>query len=177
MLGVQCSQIRQDALYPTPTAPTGPGEVLEMDLFFYDQEKYLTTIDLFSKKAAVCKVESKTAQAVTRSILQSFVIFGCPKVLVTDRGREFYNERLRQVANDLEVKLHFTTPGHVGSHGTIERFHNTLTEHLHLLQLSKGLTGEEALTRAVIAYNHSVHSATGKTPFEVEHAGPNGETR
>ena len=74
---------------------------------------------------------------------------------------------MREIANELNVELHFAMPRHVGSLGTIERFHDTLTEHLHLLKLSKGVTGEEALTRAVFAYDHSVHSVNGRTPFEV----------
>jgi transposase InsO family protein len=150
----------------TPT-PQRQGEVLEADVFFYDHEKYLTALDLLSKRAAVFRIENKSGQAVENALLKVFGLMGCPKVLIVDRGREFFNERVRVICNEMEVKLHFTTPGHVGSHGAIERFHNTLTEHIHLLEAGRGIVGEAAIVRAVVAYNHSIHSVTGQTPIEL----------
>ena len=150
---------------------------MEADIFFYDHEKYLTSLDLLSKKAVVFRVENKSAQAVGNALLEVFAVVGSPTVLVVDRGREFFNEMVRVICNEMEVKLHFTTPGHVGSHGAIERFHNTLTEHLHLLEAGRGLIGEAAMVRAVLAYNHSIHSVTGETPVELGNGGESEEAR
>ncbi|KAL1123681.1 hypothetical protein AAG570_001454, partial [Ranatra chinensis] len=64
------------------------------------------------------------------------------------------------------TKLHWTTPGHPLSHGTIERLHGTLQEYLHLLRIGRAMRWEEAWARAVLAYNSSLQSATGMTPLE-----------
>jgi transposase InsO family protein len=70
------------------------------------------------------------------------------------------------VLREIGVATHFTTAGHPRSHGMIERLHGTLLEHLHLLRIDRGLVGEEAVMRAVLAYNSSIHSVTKRTPHE-----------
>ncbi|KAL1139016.1 hypothetical protein AAG570_009077, partial [Ranatra chinensis] len=67
-------------------------------------------------------------------------------------------------------QVHWTTPGHSRSHGMIERLHGTLQEHLHILRIGRGMTGEEAWARALLAYNNSLHLATGYTPLELMRA-------
>lgn len=64
------------------------------------------------------------------------------------------------------VEIHFTTPGHPGSDGAIEKLHNTLREHLHILQTDRQITGREALARAALAYNNTSHTTRGQTPLE-----------
>ncbi|KAL1140947.1 hypothetical protein AAG570_000875 [Ranatra chinensis] len=56
---------------------------------------------------------------------------------------------------------------YLGSHGTIERLHRTLAEHLRLLRQDKGLEGAEAIARAVLAYNSSIHVVTGALALEL----------
>jgi transposase InsO family protein len=160
----------------TPT-PTRPGETMEADIFFYDREKFLTSIDLFSKRAAAVRINDKSGKSTREALLKTFAITGCPKRLVVDCGREFRNEQVQGLCEEIDVELHFTTPGHVGSHGTIERFHSTLTEHLHLLEVGRSLRGEEAIDRAVLAYNHSIHSTSGETPIEGVNGENTGEVR
>ncbi|KAL1138347.1 hypothetical protein AAG570_008411 [Ranatra chinensis] len=52
----------------------------------------------------------------------------------------------------------------------IERLHGRLQEHLHILRIWRGMTGEEAWVRALLAYNSSLHEATGYTPLELMRA-------
>ncbi|XP_014293881.1 uncharacterized protein [Halyomorpha halys] len=67
----------------------------------------------------------------------------------------------------LEKMWHLNTPGHPKSRGVIERLHGTLSDHLRVYQLDKGLEPDEAMIRAIAAYNHSVHMVTGFAPFEI----------
>jgi hypothetical protein len=73
-----------------------------------------------------------------------------------DQGREFKNGLISELLEDLGVRAHYTTPGHPRS----------LTEHLQLLHLGRQITGEEAMWRAVLAFNSSVHSGTDRVQFE-----------
>ncbi|KAL1109908.1 hypothetical protein AAG570_014142 [Ranatra chinensis] len=68
---------------------------------------------------------------------------------------------------EFHIRIHWTTPGHPRSHGIIKRLHSTLLEHLHLLLIGRGIDGDEAWARALLAYNSFVHSATGRTPLEL----------
>ncbi|KAL1138338.1 hypothetical protein AAG570_008402 [Ranatra chinensis] len=56
-----------------------------------------------------------------------------------DKGREFNNAKVRTLLKEFRVDAHLTTPGHPRSHGTVERLHSTITEHLRLLKLDRGL--------------------------------------
>jgi hypothetical protein len=55
----------------------------------------------------------------------------------------------------------------------VERFQGSLTEYLQLLRLGRQLTGEEAMWRAVLACNSSVHSGTDKVE-KMRGLGPDG---
>ncbi|XP_066904201.1 uncharacterized protein [Halyomorpha halys] len=67
----------------------------------------------------------------------------------------------------LDVVWHLNTPGHPKSRRGIERLHNTLSDHLRVYQLDKGLEPDDAMNRALAAYNHSIHTVTGFSTFEV----------
>lgn len=68
---------------------------------------------------------------------------------------------------DLDISWHTNTAGHPQGRGVIERFHSTLGEHLRIYHEDAGLSPEEAMPKAVMAYNHSIHSSTGFSPFEM----------
>ena len=76
-------------------------------------------------------------------------------------------KRLTDVLRELEIEIHYTRAGHSRSHGTIERLHGTLTEQLQLLQTERQITGREAMARAILAYNNSIHSVTGQTALAI----------
>jgi hypothetical protein len=74
---------------------------------------------------------------------------------------------VQELIEEFGIQTHITTPGHARSHGAIERVHGTIAEHLSLLEIGREIKGVEAISRAVIAYNHSIHSSTGRTPLEL----------
>jgi hypothetical protein len=41
---------------------------MEADIFFYNHEKYPTSLDLLSKRAAVFRVENKSGQAIESAL-------------------------------------------------------------------------------------------------------------
>lgn len=147
--------------------PAKPWAIVEMDLFTWCGTKYLTIIDRFSRIAIARNIASKSAVDITEALLEIFGQYGRPNKIITDRGREFNNKRLTDVLREFEIEIHYTTAGHYRSHGTIERLHGTLTEHLQLLQMDRQITGREAVARAILAYNSSIHSVTGLTPLEI----------
>lgn len=147
--------------------PKTPLELVQADVFFWGGLKILTVLDLATKFLFAKCLSRKTGQAVREALLTFIGTVGTPKKLVTDPGREFRNRQVGKLLDELQIQTHITTPGHARSHGAIERVHGTLGEHLNLLELGRGITGPEAVLRAVLAYNHSIHSVTGKMPIEL----------
>ncbi|XP_039290845.1 uncharacterized protein LOC120352759 [Nilaparvata lugens] len=131
---------------------------------------YLTTIDCFTRLASAWILKNKTAKCMEQNLLAFFGLFNTPNMLLMDKGKEFDNNRIKKLLEELDIDSHFTTVGHPQSHGMMERLHSTLTEHLHLLEVDRNICGEEAMARAILAYNSSIHSSTNFSPFElVEH--------
>ncbi|KAL1129488.1 hypothetical protein AAG570_012433 [Ranatra chinensis] len=124
-------------------------------------------IDRLTRFAACYPLAAKTGEQVREALLLFLATVGTPGTLVLDQGREFRNWIVRGFLEEFRIRVHWTTPGHPRSHGMVERLHSTLLEHLHLLRIGRGIVGDEAWARALLAYNNSVHSATGRTPLEL----------
>ena len=147
--------------------PKTPLAVVQADLLFWNNTKILTILDITTKFLFTRCLTRKTGAVVRDALLTYFGLVGTPQKLIVDPGREFKNETVQRLLDEFEVQVHFTTPGHPHSHGAIERVHNTLTEHLHIIEIEKKITGQEATARATLAYNYTIHSTTGRTPIEL----------
>lgn len=150
----------------TPTAIM-PLTDLQVDTFTWKGYKWVTVIDLFSKVAMASPIQERSAEAVLRALRVWFQFYGVPDRISSDSGREFDNAIIRSEMKVLEVQWHLNTPGHPKSRGAVERLHSTLSDHLRVYHVDKGLAPDKAMPRAVAAYNHSIHSATGFSPFEI----------
>ena len=144
-----------------------PLQTIYADLFYFEGAKYLSIIDGFSRGAYFHRIKSKRATEIIEGLLTYFGVYGIPNKISVDRGKEFDNRKFKNLMKEFNIDTHFTTVGHHRSQSVIERLHNTITEHLHLFKLGKQLTPVEAMPRAMLAYNHSIHSVTKQTPLEL----------
>ncbi|KAL1129591.1 hypothetical protein AAG570_012536, partial [Ranatra chinensis] len=147
--------------------PEKPLELVEADLVSLDGAIRLTLIDRLSRFADNYPLQANTGKRVREGLLLFLTTGGTPRTLVLDRGRELDNFMVRSLLEEYRIKIHSTTAGHLRSHGMIELLHGTLQEHLHILRIGRGMTGEEAWARALLAYNSSLHSATRYTLLEL----------
>lgn len=151
---------------PTPTAME-PLRSLQVDIYSNEGQSWLTAIDPFSKLAMAYPIEAKTPGAVWEAILQWCATYGVPDEIISDCGREFDNNLIREESTTLGITWRLNTPHHIKGRGAVERLHNTLGEHLRLFRLGRNLTPYDAMPRAVIAYNNTIHAATGLSPVEI----------
>lgn len=150
----------------TPTAESPLGD-LQVDTFTWRGHKWVTMLDTFSKVAMAHRVRDRSAEAVLSALRTWFRVYGVPDTIASDAGREFDNTLIRDEMRALGVRWHMNTPGHPKSRGGVERLHSTLSDHLRIYQAEHGLDPDIAMEKAVAAYNHSIHTATGFAPFEV----------
>ncbi len=97
----------REPLKPLP-APSEPNERVHADLFTPGalsaaEHKYVLVItDTFSKLAELVPLKDKKAGTFARAIVDTWICrYSTPKVLVTDRGREFCSK----LADELFSKL------------------------------------------------------------------------
>ena len=149
-----------------------PGEVVAMDLLgglpeSWGGKTYVMVLsDLFTKYARFVSLPAIDTITVADALLKEWIlIFGPPEKLLTDRGVQFTSELFVQLMKALEIKKIYTTAYHPQTDGQVERLNKTLVNILRTNMDEYQQGWEDALPMAEYAYNTSVHSSTGETPY------------
>lgn len=89
-------------------------------------------------------------------------------MLINDQEREFTSKAFQEFTMLHKIQIHYTTVGHHESNGMIERVHSTLTEQMRIFNEKYPTESvNDIIDIATIAYNHTIHSETNKTTFEL----------
>lgn len=148
--------------------PAKPFEVIHLDLFTVESEKFLTIIDSFSKYAQAYHLRDGTAISVIQALLIFCTHHGLPLTIVTDRGTEFTNQLFLEFNRLHGIQHHKILAHSPNENGMVERLHSTLLEHLRILKLTnRNDSAINLMPYAVLAYNSSIHSFTKCRPLEI----------
>lgn len=151
----------------TPT-PTKPFEVVHLDTLQIRNQKFLTIIDSFSKYGQAYSITSASMIHTIQSIVKYMSHHGLPLSFISDNGTEFKNKVMDDFIKLHKINIHYTTPRHPNSNGTIERFHSTVLEHLRVLNSKMPNSSiSELMPYAIWGYNHSIHSTTKHKPIDI----------
>ena len=109
--------------------------------------------------------------ALTITIANAFIkdvicIFGAPKFILTDQGRNFLSNLIQKVAKRFKIKRMKTTAFHPQSNGSVERSHHALGEFLKQYS-EKNCEWDQWVDIVIFNYNTCVHKDINHTPFEV----------
>jgi IS30 family transposase len=111
---------------------TALGDYISLDLVFGLNETVRNHIGLIvivertTRFLYVRPIKSKEAQEQVRILWEYISIFGPPKKILTDRGREFVNSLMEFFANGLGIE-HITTSAYTPSmNGITERSNQTI---------------------------------------------------
>lgn len=147
---------------------TKPLEIVHMDIFTAQNEKYLTFVDSFSKYGQAYHLRDGTAISILQGLLIYCTHHGLPLTIVTDNGTEFTNQLFTEFVRLHKINHHRTLANSPNDNGIIERFHSTLLEHLRILRLKqKDEPTVNQMPYAILAYNSSVHSFTKCRPHDI----------
>lgn len=147
--------------------PIKPMEHMFMDLYSSGGTTFLTLIDNFTKYAQAIPLTASTSIHIAEALLGVFSTIGIPKKLTTDSDSKFDNEVITEVCAMHNIHIHFTTPYNPNSNSPIERLHSTLAELIRIQRITDKDEPCNLMKYAIIAYNNTIHSATGFTPFEL----------
>ena len=129
----------------------------------------LTMVDHFTRLADAIPITSKRSEEVARGILELALRHGTPRKILSDRGGEFQSRLTAALYQDMRLKGIRTSGYAPQTNGKVERFHRTLGNILSTLVSREGDDWDVNLPLAIFAYNTQVHSATGYTPFFLDH--------
>ncbi len=167
---------------PPPAAPhqeyaqsRAPNVRIHADLFgplkgTDGNNKYILGItDSFTKILRLTTVQSKEAATVAMAIWKDWMaIYGIPKVIVTDQGREFTNALSKAIYSILKVDHRLTSPYWPVCNQAQEHQNKTLAQYLrsvlHAAQKSR-VDWELYLPALMLSLNTAVNKATKQAPF------------
>lgn len=154
---------------------SGINHIWEIDLA--DMSKYskennnntflLMVIDIFSKYLYVIPLKSKNAQNVTEGMRKIFEqAKTSPKMIGSDRGKEFYNKKFQKLLADYKVKLYSTYSDKKAAicERVIRTIKTTLFKHL---SYQGNFNYLKILDNVISEYNSRKHRTIKMAPIEV----------
>ena len=138
------------------------------------KNKYLLTmIDVVSRRAMAIPLSSATTKNIVRAICTHwFDVYGVPNVLISDNGRNISSQVLKGLCRELGILKRNVLPYAPWSNGINERFNGTIVNMLAKFLQEGNLAHkfwDQYITKAVFAYNTSIHPTTGYSPFFLTH--------
>ncbi|XP_065670064.1 uncharacterized protein LOC136088898 [Hydra vulgaris] len=123
---------------------------------------------LFTKYVEAFAVSTIAATSIAELFVDNIVFrHGAPRRFLTDRGSNCTGKLIKVVCDILNVKKLFTTAYHPQTDGFVERINGVLAQNLSMYVASNQRDWDVHLPAAVYAYNTSISTSTGETPFRL----------
>ena len=154
-----------------PILVTQPFELVHMDYLSLEPSKgnienVLVITDHFTRYALAYPSKTQTAQATARILWDNFIChYGFPEKFISDQGRNFESDLIKELCKIAGVKKVHTTPYHPQGNGQCERFNSTLCNMLGTLSEEEKSDWKSYLGCMTHAYNCTKHASTTYSPY------------
>ena len=129
-------------------------------------ENVLVITDHFTRYALAYPSKTQTAQATARILWDNFIChYGFPEKFISDQGRNFESDLIKELCKIAGVKEIHTTPYHPQGNGQCERFNSTLCNMLSTLSEDEKSDWKSHLGCMTHAYNCTKHASTTYSPY------------
>ena len=179
---IVCQKVKYDrgkapGLLQILPIPDGPWQSISMDFIFglpksiQGNTGIWMIVDRFSKQAHFLPVK-KTIKAKHMANLFMFHIFkhhGLPSSIISDRDPRMTSLFWKGLFENLGIKLNFSSAYHPQTDRQSEILDSIVLDLLkrYVGELAQGNPWEQYLPLVEYAYNNTVHTSTGKAPFEI----------
>ena len=154
-----------------PILVTQPLELVHMDCLSLEPSKgnienVLVITDHFTRYALAYPSKTQTAQAIARILWDNFIChYGFSEKFISDQGRNFESDLIKELCKIAGVKKVHTTPYHPQGNGQCERFNSTLCNMLGTLSEEEKSDWKSYLGCMTHAYNCTKHASTTYSPY------------
>ena len=126
----------------------------------------MVVMDYFTKWAELIPIPDHTAETCARElVLKVFTRIGIPRILHSDQGRDFLSKLFAETCRLFQVERTRTTPWRPQSNGMVERLNRTVASTLKHYIHENQSDWDTWLPMVAMAYNGSIHSSTGYSPY------------
>lgn len=101
--------------------PDRPWQTVATDLFTWNNEDYLVTVDYYSRYFELDRLHSTTAAAVIHKLKASFARHGIPETLISDNGPQYRCREFEGFANTWGFTHITSSPHYPQSNGLAEK--------------------------------------------------------
>jgi hypothetical protein len=158
-------------LQPLPT-PSRPWASISSD-FITDLPEtngfnsVLVVVDRFTKMAHFIPCSKTISGMETADLLLTNIVrlHGLPDEIISDRGAQFMSNFWKRLFQSLGTSTKFSTAFHPQTDGQTERVNQILEQYLRCMISYQQDDWIKFLPMAEFAYNNTLHSSTGSTPF------------
>ncbi|BFI32702.1 hypothetical protein MPTK2_3g07970 [Marchantia polymorpha subsp. ruderalis] len=124
--------------------------------------------EYLTKWAEAKAVKANTAAHAATFMYENIISrFGCPRILVSDRGTHFLNEMFQDLTDRFKIDHRKTTPYHPQTNGQTERVNGILVSILRKTVFDSKRDWDSKLTAALWAYRTTFKVTTQATPFSL----------
>ena len=154
-----------------PILVSQPLELVHLDYLTLEPSKgnienVLVITDHFTRYALAYASKTQTAQTAARILWDNFIYhYGFPEQFISDQGRNFESDLIKELCKIAGVKKLHTTPYHPQSNGQCERFNSTLCNMLGTLSDEEKSDWKSHLGCMTHAYNCTKHVSTTYSPY------------
>ena len=163
----------KSVLQPQP-APERPWENVGIDLITQlpasqGFEAIAVIVDHYSDQVHLVPTHNTLTAEGTQDIYYKdvFRLHGLPRKIYSDRGPQFAARVMRALYKRLGIESGITTAYHPEGNGKVERKNQEVETFLRLFCAKRQDDWADHLPAAEFALNSRIHSATGKSPFEL----------
>ncbi|UYV72850.1 hypothetical protein LAZ67_10000987, partial [Cordylochernes scorpioides] len=156
--------------------PSFPFQKIGMDLLgrFPLSDKgnrwIIVCTDYLTKYAIAKALPSGTAAEIATFILEEVILkHGAPREIITDRGRAFMSQMVKEVTTRCKISHLFTTAYHPQTNGLTERLNKTLGDMLSMYVDAEQGDWDSVLPYVIFAYNTAQQGSTRFSPFFLVH--------
>ncbi|UYV72103.1 hypothetical protein LAZ67_9001818 [Cordylochernes scorpioides] len=137
-----------------------------------DGNRWIIVCTDYMTRYAITKAIPDGGAIETAKFLVEDVILkhGAPREMITDRGRNFISQVIKQINALCGIVHRFTTAYHPQTNGLTERFNKSLGDMLSMYTGVEQKDWDQVLPYVTFAYNTAKQEATGYTPFFLVHA-------
>lgn len=175
-----------EELYPVPVS-IKPFDRIALDVKHVQTSRagyryIIAGIDYLTKYVEARTMRFQTSSEVALFLYEEIICrHGCPTIIVTDNGKPFVSDLIRQVCKTYSIIHKTTTPYNPQSNGLIERFNKTLGQILQRRTDEEKKDWDQYLPAVLFAYRSMKQATTKyspfklmygyepKTPFDMEH--------
>lgn len=155
---------------PTPQGPMSHLVIDYVDMIKRIEGKryMLVVVDRFTRWVEACPTKRKDAQSVSKFLCREVIPrFGIPDRISSDNGKEFVDQTVRLVLQQLGIKQRLGCVYHPQSQGIVERMNLALKNRLVKVCQQTGLNWLNALPLALMACRTSGLRELRMTPHEL----------